>query len=81
MTVNPHLINLAGGDTVGSAARLSTLAAYKLRTNSPMIDAALNLRRLSGLDAGPADFYGTSIPQQRSYDIGAHEVLSTEAHE
>jgi hypothetical protein len=46
-----------------------------------MIDAALNLRRLRGLDAGPADFYGTSIPQQRSYDIGAHEALSTEAHE
>jgi hypothetical protein len=81
MTVNPHLINPGGGGTIGSAARLSTLAAYKLRTNSPMIDAALNLRRLRGLDAGPADFYGTSIPQQRSYDIGAHEALSTEAHE
>jgi hypothetical protein len=81
MTVNPHLINPGGGGTIGSAARLSTLAAYKLRTNSPMMDAALNLRRLRGLDVGPADFYGTSIPQQRSYDIGAHEALSTEAHE
>jgi hypothetical protein len=39
-----------------------------------MIDAALDLRSLVGLNPGPSDFYGTSPPRGRSYDIGAHEA-------
>jgi hypothetical protein len=41
-----------------------------------MKDAALNLRSVFGLDPGPTDFYGTSIPQGASYDLGAHEASS-----
>ena len=77
MNVDPGLVNPGGGGTIGNADLLSTLGAYKLRTNSPMKDAALNLRSLFGLDPGPTDFYGTSIPQGASYDLGAHEASST----
>jgi hypothetical protein len=76
MNVNPGLVNPGGGGTIGNADLLSTLGAYKLGTNSPMKDAALNLRSLFGLNPGPTDFYGTSIPQGASYDLGAHEASS-----
>jgi hypothetical protein len=71
---NPRLVNPGGGRTIGNANRLSSLRAYKLETDSPMIDAALDLRSLVGLNPGPSDFYGTSPPRGRSYDIGAHEA-------
>lgn len=76
MAVNPGLVNPGGGGTIGNADLLSTLGAYKLGTNSPMKDAALNLRSLFGLDPGLIDFYGTSTPQGATYDVGAHEASS-----
>jgi hypothetical protein len=79
MNVNPGLANPGGGGTIGNADLLSTLGSYKLGTNSPMKDAALNLRSVFGLDPGPTDFYGTSIPQGASYDLGAHEASSPRA--
>jgi hypothetical protein len=72
--VNPGLVNPGGGGTIGNANRLSSLGAYKLGTNSPMIDAALDLGSLFGLNPGPSDFYATSTPRGRSYDVGAHEA-------
>jgi hypothetical protein len=67
-----------GGGTprIGDADRLPTLAAYKLRAGSPLVDAGLNLQSLFGLSPGSTDFYGTSIPQGAGYDVGAHEATA-----
>jgi len=74
LNANPELMNPGGGGAIGNANRLSSLGAYKLGTNSPMIDAALDLRSIFSLNPGPIDFYGTSTPRGTSYDIGAHEA-------
>ena len=74
--INPLLVNPGGGGTIGNAYALTNLAAYQLQTNSPMIGAGLNLNVLFGIDPGKSDFYGTSIPQNGSFDIGAAENAS-----
>jgi hypothetical protein len=74
LSTNPRLVDPGNGGTIGDADRLPTLAAYKLRAGSPLVDAGLNLQSLFGLSPGPTDFYGTSIPQGAGYDVGAHEA-------
>jgi len=51
---------------------LTGLTAYKLAPGSPMIDAALNLRLLFGINPGSRDFYGDPIPGPE-FDVGADE--------
>ena len=75
LSANPRLVDPGNGGTIGDADRLPTLAAYKLRAGSPLVDAGLNLRSLFGLSPGPTDFYGTSIPQGAGYDVGTHEAV------
>ncbi len=74
--VDPKLMDLGKSITIGDPTKLHTLTAYWLQKNSPLIDAGLDLRSLFGIDPGNRDFYGTSIPQGKAYDIGAHEFIS-----
>ncbi len=60
---NPLLVNPGG----------SADTDYKLQASSTMKDAGLNLPALFGIDPGPHDYFETSIPQNGSYDVGAHE--------
>ena len=75
LVVNPKLIDMGKSVTIGDPTKLHTLTAYRLQKNSPLIDAGLDLRSLFGIDPGKRDFYGTSIPQGKAYDIGAHEII------
>jgi hypothetical protein len=75
--VNPLLTSPGGGGTIGDADLLETaLAAYRLQAGSPLIGAGLNLSALFGIDPGSRDFYGTTIPQDGAYDVGAHEFTA-----
>jgi len=76
LVVDPKVTELGSNITVGDPTKLHTLTAYQLQKNSPLIDAGLDLRSLFGIDPGNRDFYGTSIPQGKAYDIGAHEIIS-----
>lgn len=58
--------SLVGGATAG-------LVAFKLRQDSPLIDRGLDLAASFGIDPGPRDFFGVSIAQGPSHEIGAHE--------
>jgi hypothetical protein len=71
--IDPILANPGGGGTIGDADRLATLTAYQLQQRSPMIDAGLNLPSLFGVNPGPNDFYGVTLPQYNGYDVGAGE--------
>ena len=73
LNVEPKLANPGQGSLLDDADRLDTLAAYRLETGSPLIDAGLDLRKLFGLDPGPHDYYATTLPQGSGFDIGAHE--------
>ena len=49
------------------------LAAYSLKSGSPLIDRGLDLKNLFSLDPGGRDLVGTVIPQGNNFDIGALE--------
>ncbi len=72
---DPGLAEPGGGGILGDPDRLAGLDAYRLASGSGLVDAGLNLPALFGVDPGPHDFYGTSIPQGRGYEPGAHEVI------
>ncbi len=73
LEVDPKLVNPGGGGTIGDPDQLAHLTAYKLQNGSPMIDDALNLATLFGIDPGGRDFYGVTLFEGLGPDIGASE--------
>jgi hypothetical protein len=79
---DPRLTDPGKGGTMGDPENPGKLAAYRLRPESPMINAGLDLRSLFGTDTGLHDFYGVTLPQGSGYDVGASEsVKSTSIQE
>jgi len=78
LSVAPGLNAPGGGGTIGDAAKLTVLSAYRLRPGSPMIDAALDLRDFR-VAPGPTEFYGARIAQGPAYDVGANEIAVSPA--
>ena len=81
-SVDPMLTNGGAGGTVGDAALLESLAAYRLRPGSPLAGAGLNLWAESGTDPGRRDFFGTPLPATAEeaasfrYGVGAHSPVT-----
>ena len=73
LQVDPELKGISLVATAISPTLLNALNSYKLRESSILIDQGLNLKTAFGIDTGQHDFYGTSIPENNNYDIGAHE--------
>lgn len=70
---NPRVTDPGNAPTLDNASLLETgLDAYKLRSDSPLIQRGLNLSSF-GINPGARDFYAGASPQFSSYDIGAHE--------
>jgi hypothetical protein len=70
---DPMLEGPGSAGTIGDAAGLNRIEAYRLRGGSPLVDSGLNLEARYGLDAGAHDFYDVATPQGPGFDIGAHE--------
>lgn len=70
---DPRLLNPGAGGTIGDPYQLRSLHAYRLHGSSPLIDRALDLPSLFGITVGSNDFFGASLPQCRTFDVGAHE--------
>jgi hypothetical protein len=76
MNVNPVLNDtrpLAAVYSVNSMRDVSGLTAYKLHPTSPLINSGLSLTYFGYSITNLTDFYGSTLPQSGSYDIGAHE--------
>jgi len=68
------------GGIIGDATLLSSLTAYQVSLNSPLIGAGVNPTavNINGLtDYGTSDFFGNPIPFDGNFDIGAHEFSGT----
>jgi hypothetical protein len=76
MFVDPGLEN-PGTCSLTDPAKLNaeSLAAYSLKSGSPLIDRGLDLNRLYNSELITKDIAGTSIPQKNGYDIGAVEFI------
>ena len=71
--LDPNLTDPGNGGTISDPCNLASLAAYKLQSNSPLIEEGLDIQSLFGIDAGVQDYFGTPIPVGGQYDVGAHE--------
>lgn len=76
LNTNPGLTDPGNGGTIGNAANLSALSAYKLLSTSSLINQGLNLNSSFSLSIGSNDFYGNSLSGITSFDIGAHEYVA-----
>lgn len=70
---DPLLNDPGNGGVIGFGTKLSSLAAYKLQSGSPAIDAGVELN----FDRGERDFYGSILSQNSISDIGAFSVLDS----
>ncbi len=72
----PQLADAGGGTTLNDADRLASLVAYQLKSTSPLIDrgTAQSNSGISNLSA--RDYFGVTLAQGDSYDIGAAEFSS-----
>jgi hypothetical protein len=73
---NPRLLASGSRPTLGDPDRLPTLDAYRIRNDSPLRDAGLNLAAAFGVSVGTRDYFGASIPQYGVFDVGAHEFAN-----
>lgn len=76
---DPKLRNPGNGQKLINPHQLAGLTAYMQQIGSPCKDSGLNLDSLFGLNPGSNDFYGTAIPQNMQYDIGAYEATEISA--
>lgn len=74
LNVNPLLADPGNGPTFNDVTKLTTLNAYKLLSNSTLINKALALKTLFGVDPGTRDFYGNTVPLGGAADVGANEL-------
>jgi len=72
-SIDPQLNAPGTGGSINNPDALNTLTAYSSKNSSPMIDAALTLSTMFGVNPGPNDFMDTSIYRGLAYDIGAVE--------
>jgi hypothetical protein len=75
LSSDPRLVGAGLGGTLDNPDILSSLAAYRLLSGSPLIDAGLTLQSMFGIAPGARDFYGIGIPRGSRYDIGAYEAV------
>ena len=76
LNVDPGLESTSAGVTLGDARALATLSAYRVRSDSPMVDAALDLQRRFKVNPGKMDFYRTPLSNDTPRDIGAAEAIA-----
>lgn len=71
--VDPQLTAAGTGGSINNPDALNTLTAYTPKAGSPMIDTALTLSTMFGVNPGPTDFMGATIYRGLAYDTGAVE--------
>ena len=75
-SADPLLTAPGNGGTIGDPGLLTSLSAYTLQADSPLIGAGLDLQAEFGVDPGPRDYYGVSLPQGSALEVGASEFVS-----
>ncbi len=73
---DPLLVNPGVAIKITEPAKKSSLASYKLKPESPCINAAIDLPKTINLNHGASDFYGAKLKTGTS-DVGAHEKTAT----
>jgi len=80
-SIDPKLQAPGKAGTLRDAALLPTVVAYRLRADSPLTDAGLDLADLFGIEPGPFDFFGREMPRRGPFSVGAHGFWDSRHHD
>jgi hypothetical protein len=72
--VSPGLTAPGTGGTIGYNGNLSSLSAYRLLSNSPLINRGINVATVFGISGPSRDFFGDAIPATATLEIGVDQV-------
>lgn len=70
---DPMLVAPGAGGTFDNAKNLKLLSAYRLNSNSTLINKAIDVKNVFGINPGARDFYGNVVPLSGVADVGANE--------
>ncbi|MFA9389639.1 MAG: T9SS type A sorting domain-containing protein [Prolixibacteraceae bacterium] len=78
--VDPMFIDAGFTETIGDTRKLSSITAYRVQENSPVINAGKDLTNepFSVQSMGEIDFFNNKIPVGGYYDIGAFDTTGVE---
>jgi hypothetical protein len=71
-TGDPLLRGPIPGVSPMEAAKRLAVERFKLRTDSQLVTAGLDIRKLLGIDPGERDYWGNALPKDRPASVGAH---------
>jgi hypothetical protein len=77
LNADPQLRAPTTYEKLTDPTKLSTLTAFLVASNSPIVDKGLNLKAQFGVDPGTRDFYGQSLPAGAGFDMGPQEQAAS----
>jgi hypothetical protein len=72
--LSPGLTAAGAAGTIGYNGNLSSLNAYRLLSNSPLINRGINVAAVFGISGPSRDFFGDAIPATATPEIGVDQV-------
>jgi hypothetical protein len=76
LQADPQFSDTTTGVTFSDASLITTIKRYKLRSTSGLINKGLNLTTLFGTNVGTRDFWGNSLANKSTFNIGAYQLTT-----
>jgi hypothetical protein len=73
---DPQFADTTTGVTFSDARQITQLKRYKLKSTSGLINKGLNLYSMFGTNVGTRDFWGNSLANKTSFNIGAYQLTT-----
>ncbi|WP_018615832.1 right-handed parallel beta-helix repeat-containing protein [Segetibacter koreensis] len=76
LQLDPQFSETTTGVTFSDASQITQLKRYKLKSTSGLINKGLNLTSLFGINVGTKDFWGNSIVNKTTFNMGAYQLTT-----
>lgn len=76
LQIDPLFSETTTGVTFNDATKITQLKRYKLKSTSGLINKGLNLASLFGTSVGKRDYWGNSIVNKSTFNIGAYQLTT-----
>lgn len=75
--LDPQFSDTTTGVIFSDATQITQLKRYKLKSTSGILNKGLNLKDSFALDVGTRDFWGNSLVNKHTFNIGAYQITTT----
>ncbi|WP_018613402.1 right-handed parallel beta-helix repeat-containing protein [Segetibacter koreensis] len=76
LQTDPLFSDTTTGLTFSDGSQITQLKRYKLKSTSGLINNGLNLATLFGTNVGTRDFWGNSLANKTTFNIGAYQLTT-----